>query len=151
MTNLQLLVKQPCLLSSILNAANNFEKTVKLISFQNPELQSVSIFLNFVHPSLLLHLPCYLYLLLMFWGVIFNVSLHLVAFFFCGTARQWFLQTPVNWGLIWEWLMLYFIPKEDHTRSNTVWRSFRNFTKIFLCAETWATSIREWLMSFHLQ
>ena len=37
--------------------------TVRLISFQNPELQSVSIFLNFVHPSLLLHLPCYLYLL----------------------------------------------------------------------------------------
>ena len=55
-------------------------KTVRLISFQNPELQSVSIFLNFVHPSLLLHLPCYLYLLLMFWGVIFNVSLNLVAF-----------------------------------------------------------------------
>ena len=55
-------------------------KTVRLISFQNPELQSVSIFLNFVHPSLHLHLPCYLYLLLMFWGIIFNVSLHLVAF-----------------------------------------------------------------------
>ena len=46
-------------------------KTVRLTSFQNPQLQSFWIFFNFIHPYLLFHLHDYLYLLLLFWAVIF--------------------------------------------------------------------------------
>ena len=46
-------------------------KTVRLTSFQNPQLQSFWIFFNFIHPCLLFHLHDYLYLLLLFWAVIF--------------------------------------------------------------------------------
>ena len=49
------------------NNRNELWKTVSLTSFQNPQLQSVTIFFKFVHLCLLLYLLCYLYLLLTFW------------------------------------------------------------------------------------
>ena len=48
----------------------NFEWPVRLSSFQRPHwLQSVSIFFKFAHLGLLLHLLCYLHLLLTFFSL----------------------------------------------------------------------------------
>ena len=46
-------------------------KIVRLTSFQEAQLKSVSIFFKLVHPCLFLYLLCYLYFLFTFWAVIF--------------------------------------------------------------------------------
>ena len=72
--NYSLFSNKCALLSVTSNAKYNESelcKTVRLTIFQNPQLQSVSIFFNFIHPYLLLHLHYYLYLLLLFSAVIF--------------------------------------------------------------------------------
>ena len=56
MTKSQIRVKQVCLLGVISNVKNNKNellKTVKLTSFQKPQLQSASIFFKLVHLYLL--------------------------------------------------------------------------------------------------
>ena len=72
MAKLQLCVKQIYLLGIIQNikrGKNELCKTVRLIIFQKPHLQSVLIFFKFVHLILLVHLLCYLYILFLFWVV----------------------------------------------------------------------------------
>ena len=66
------------IISIVSNNNNELWKTVRLK--KKPELQSVSIFFKFLHQCLLLYLPCHLYrLLLLFFELLFNVSLGLVA------------------------------------------------------------------------
>ena len=59
-------------ISIITNNKNELWKTVRLISFQKPQLQSVSIFVKFVHPFFLFYLLCYLYIPLTFRAVILH-------------------------------------------------------------------------------
>ena len=69
MTKSQLYVKQKCLPSIISNVTNNkneLGKAARLASFQNAQLQSTLIVLEFDHPYLLFYLSCYLNLLFMF-------------------------------------------------------------------------------------
>ena len=65
-------------------------KTVRLTRFQKPQLQSVSIFFEFVHLWFHLYSLCHLYLTLTFWAVIF-VSLNLVA-----VSAVWILIKQYN-------------------------------------------------------
>ena len=65
-------------------------KTVRLTRFQKPQLQSVSIFFEFVHLWFHLYSLCHLHLTLTFWAVIF-VSLNLVA-----VSAVWILIKQYN-------------------------------------------------------
>ena len=58
-------------MSKVKNDKNEVWKSVRLTSFQKPQLQSVSIFSKFVHPCLPLYYLCYLYVILKFRAVIF--------------------------------------------------------------------------------
>ena len=67
----QLGFKQVCLLNSTSNVANNKSelwKTVRLTSFQKPQLQSVLIFFKFIHLGLLLWLTLFLPSLIVVFG-----------------------------------------------------------------------------------
>ena len=66
-------------INNVTNNKNELWKTVRLTSFQKPQLQSISIFFKFVYSCFLLYLLCHLYLLLIFLSRYFNVSLNLVA------------------------------------------------------------------------
>ena len=59
-------------ISIVTNNKNELWKTVRLTSFQKPQLQSVSIFFKFVHPCFLFYLLCYLNIPLTFRAVILN-------------------------------------------------------------------------------
>lgn len=51
--------------SNVTDNKSELWKTVRLANFQKPQLQSISIFLRFVHPCLLYYLLCYPHILLM--------------------------------------------------------------------------------------
>ena len=81
MTKSQLYVKQKCLPSIISNVTNNkneLGKAARLASFQNAQLQSTLIVLEFVHPYLLFYLSCCLNLLFYVLSGYFYVPLILV-------------------------------------------------------------------------
>ena len=81
MTKSQLYVKQKCLPSIISNVTNNkneLGKAARLASFQNAQLQSTLIVLEFVHPYLLFYLLCCLNLLFYVLSGYFYVPLILV-------------------------------------------------------------------------
>ena len=73
---LQLLLQQICLSRVVSNVTNNESKLWKTFSIKphnhNPNNNCVSV--NFFHLCLLVYLPCYLYLVLMFWAVVFMVD-----------------------------------------------------------------------------
>ena len=54
------------IISNVTNNKNELGKAARLASFQNAQLQSTLIVLEFDHPYLLFYLSCYLNLLFMF-------------------------------------------------------------------------------------
>ena len=64
MTTIQRRIKHICLPSIITNVTNNKKenrKAVRWTSFERPQLQSVSIFFNSVHPCLVLYQLCIIF------------------------------------------------------------------------------------------